>query len=181
MTENNIKLKKLVSQSEIKKIVSTLARRIDRDYKNCPDGVVLVGVLKGAYIFLSDLTKEIKRDVEVDFIRTSRYSSGVKASSKVQFLKDVDTDLRGRHVIIVEDIVDEGKTLEFVIKHIKKKKPKTLKVCSLLVRRGFKNENYKVDYRGLTVSPGFVVGFGMDYDGRFRNRKEIYLVEEKIK
>lgn len=184
MDNNTVRLKKLVSQGEIKRTVKTLALKISSDYKDCHDGVLLVGVLKGAYIFIADLTREITCDIEVDFIRTSRYRAGTGVSmepGEVKFLKDVDTDLEGRHVIIVEDIVDEGKTLEAVIKNIKKRNPKSLKVCSLLVRRGFKNENYKVDYKGKIISRGFVVGYGMDYNGRYRNRKEIYMLEEKGK
>lgn len=173
------KLKILLTEREIKAIVEDLAGKISKDYGKNHTNLIIVGVLKGAYVFLSDLTRALSIDVEVDFVRTNRYINGTTPIDKVKFLKDVDTVIKGKDVILVEDIVDKGLTLEAIVKRLKKKSPKSLKVCSLLVRRGFKNKTYKVDYKGKTISKGFVVGYGMDLDGKYRNRKAIYTLEEK--
>lgn len=154
-------------EAEIRDTVRRLGREISDAYRGeCP---ILVGVLKGAFVFLADLVRELTVPFEVDFIRARSYGSGSVSSGQVQILKDIEADVRGRHVLVVEDIADTGLTLDAVAEHLRLAAPASVKRCALLVR----HQSQPPDFFGLTVAPGFVVGYGLDYAERFRGLREI--------
>lgn len=168
------KISPLISASEIKKIVKRLAKRISSDFKDEP--IILIGILKGSFIFLADLLREIKNPVHVDFIRISSYGSSSKSCGKVQITNDADLNLKGKNVIIVEDILDSGCSLNFLYKHLKAKKPKILKTCVLIEKDVKRDAKIKIDYYGVKVPDLFIVGYGLDFDERYRNKKGIYSI-----
>lgn len=166
-------LRLVISPGEIRAIVKRLAREIERDYADRTP--VLVGVLKGSFVFLSDLARELSIPVEVDFIRTLCYGTRDVPSDEVCIMKDIEMDIEGRDVLIVEDIVDRGVTVNAVMEHLGKKNPATLRFCALLLKEGA--GAFNIDYLGRTITGGFVVGYGMDYKERYRNLPGIYLID----
>jgi len=165
----------LLTPGEISAIVEGLARDIGRDYAGrCP---VLIGLLKGAFVFMADLARALDMDIEVEFIQPSSYSSGMESSKKVELIHSLKGDVRGRHVVIIDGIVDKGATLRKVFQEVSALGPASIKVCSLLVREGEKH-GVKVDYKGRSIPAGFVVGYGMDMDGRYRQLKGIYTLKK---
>jgi len=169
-------LVELVSPEEIGSLVRGLAEQIGRDYHGRRP--VLVSVLKGAFVFTADLARAIEIDVEVDFIQPSSYGNGSVPAEDVALIRRLGGDIRGRDVIIVEGIVDRGHTLRRVMEEIRALGPASIKVCSLLVRKGLGHE-VSVDYRGMVIPGGFVVGYGMDLGGKYRNLGGIYTIKEK--
>jgi len=162
-----MKLAKKFDETQIRDTVRRLAAEISAAYHGeCP---VLVGVLKGAFVFLADLVRELTVPFEIDFIRARSYGNGTVSSGRVQILKDIETDVRGRHVLVVEDIADTGLTLDTVVARIRAAAPASVKRCALLVREG----NAAPDFAGLTLGPGFVVGYGIDYAERYRGLRGI--------
>jgi hypoxanthine phosphoribosyltransferase len=161
-----------ISEQEIRNAVGELARRISADYEG--KRPLLVGVLKGSFIFLADLVRELTVPAEIDFVRARSYGSGQHSSGAVQIVKDVETELAGRHVIVVEDIADTGMTMEVVVKRIQVDGPASVKRCALLVREGCTPP----DYVGLTVGPGFVVGYGLDHAEEYRGLRDIRAIDE---
>jgi hypoxanthine phosphoribosyltransferase len=157
----------LIKADEIKARVEELAKIISNDY----DGkdLVLIGVLKGAVVFLCDLMRGIKIPAQVDFISLSSYGKAKESSGKITIRSDIRTDIRGRDVIIVEDIVDIGLTLQFLIDYFGKQKPASLRVCALLDKTECRQVKVKIDYVGFVVPDKFVVGYGIDYAEKFRN------------
>lgn len=149
-----------------------MARRISSDYKG--RDLVLVGVLKGAFIFLADLVRQLTIPVKVDFVRAASYGSGATSSGKIELTKKIDIDVEGKDLLIVEDIVDSGLTLDYLIDYLKKLKPKTVRVCTLLDKSERRQSRVKVDYACHAVGQGFLVGYGLDYDEAYRELSEIY-------
>ena len=163
----------LISEAEIHARVQALGHVIRRDH---PDGVHLVCVLKGAFIFLSDLARAIGGSVTLDFIAVSSYGSSTKSSGQVQLLKDLDSPLEGRDVIIVEDIVDTGLTLTYLQEILRARSPRSLRTACLLSKPSRRKVDVPVEYVGFTIEDKFVVGYGLDYDERYRHLPHIAVI-----
>ena len=160
----------LISADDIRTRVRGLASEIARDHA----GVVhLVCVLKGAFVFLSDLARALERDVTIDFIALSSYGASTRSSGQVQLIKDLDQSIEGRDVIIVEDIVDTGLTLLYLQEILKARAPRSLKTACLLSKPSRRKVEVPVDYIGFTIDDHFVVGYGLDYQDRYRNLPHI--------
>ena len=166
----------VVGADELQGRIAELGKEIAADY----DGLepLLIGVLKGAFVFMSDLTRFIDLPVEIDFMAVSSYGSTTKTSGIVRIVKDLDLDLTGRHVLIVEDIVDSGLTLRWLRKNLMTRSPASLEVCALLVKEGLQREDPDLKYVGFRIPPDFVVGYGLDVGERFRNLTEVRLWRE---
>jgi hypoxanthine phosphoribosyltransferase len=165
-------LKVLIRNAAIQKRVREVAREITRDFKG--QRVHLVGVLKGACIFLSDLIRHIDLDTSIDFMSTASYGKGQSSSGEVRLIKDLDTSIEGLNVILVEDILDTGLTLSYLRRILLQRKPNVLKIAALLdkpSRRLIKD--VKADYTGFEIPNEFVVGYGLDYAERYRNLKDV--------
>ena len=158
----------LLSEEELKGIVKRLGAEITEDYKD--KNLVLVSVLKGSVIFMADLMREIKLPCTIDFMSVSSYGSGTKTSGVVKIIKDLDTDVvEGADLLIVEDILDSGVTLEYLIKILSARNPKSVKICTLLDKPERRKANVKADYAGAQIPDAFVVGYGLDFDEKYRN------------
>lgn len=158
----------MFSEADIQGRVRDLAGAISRDY--APEGVLMVGILKGAFIFLADLARSITIPVSFDFMACSSYGSSMKTSGVVRILKDLDTDIKGRHVVIVEDIIDTGLTLSYLLKNLDARGPASLEICSLLNKKHVEGKvDLHIKYEGFSIPDVFVVGYGLDYAERYRN------------
>ena len=157
----------LVAEKEIAARVAELGRTIARDYQGA--GLVLVGVLQGAIPFVADLMRAVALDVTVDFLRASSYGSGTTSSGAVRLLTDLSIDIAGRHVLIVDDIVDTGHTLAALKRTLQARGPLSVRTCVLLDKTGRRQTDVTVDYVGFSIPNVFVVGYGLDYDGLYRN------------
>jgi hypoxanthine phosphoribosyltransferase len=167
----NEKLKVLIRRAAIQKRVREVAHQITRDFKG--ERVHLVGVLKGACIFLSDLVREISLETSIDFIAVSSYGKGKQSSGQVRVLKDLDSSIEGLNVVVVEDILDTGLTLSYLLRVLQQRKPKTLRVAALLDKPSRRIKDVKGDYIGFRIPDEFVVGYGLDYAERYRNLKDV--------
>lgn len=165
----------LLTKQQIKTRIKELADDISKDYPGKKP--LLIGILKGAAIFLSDLAREIKADIEVDYMAVSSYGATTKTSGVVRILKDLDEDIQGRHVIIIEDIIDSGLTLSYLIKNLESRAPASLEICSLLRKKDTQKLSIDVKYQGFSIENIFVVGFGLDYQQEYRNLKDIRVLE----
>lgn len=154
-----------LSEEKIKSRVNELAYQINKDFQN--QEVVIVGVLNGSFIFCADLVRALKIPATIEFVSLSSYE-GTESSGEVSFRMDVKQSLVGKNVIIVEDIVDTGLTITFLMKHMKLKNPKSLKLCSLLLKRARLKIEVPVDYLGFDIEDKFVIGYGLDFDGKYR-------------
>ena len=155
-----------ISADRIEERVRGLAREIRRDH---PDGVHLVCVLKGAFVFLADLARALEGNATLDFIAVSSYGSSTKSSGQVQLLKDLDYGIEGRDVVVVEDIVDTGLTLNYLQEILRARSPRTLRTACLLSKPSRRQVDVKVEYIGFTIEDRFVVGYGLDYGEKYRN------------
>ena len=162
----------VLKKSDINNMVAQVARRISSDYQD--HELILIGVLKGAFVFLSDLMLNLSIPVQVDFIRVASYGSDTSSSGRINLTKAVEIDVKNKDVLVVEDIVDTGLTLSYIIDYLKAFKPKTVKVCTLLDKRQRRQANVKIDYACHIVTEGFLVGYGLDYDEDYRDLPEIY-------
>jgi hypoxanthine phosphoribosyltransferase len=162
----------VVSAERLKGRIAELGKAITADYKG-REPVLLVGVLKGAFMFMSDLARAVDLPVEFDFMAVSSYGSATKTSGVVRIVKDLDIDLTGRHVLLVEDIVDSGLTLSYVRKNLAARNPASLEVCALLVRTGLQKHDPQLRYVGFEIPPDFVIGYGLDIDERYRNLPDV--------
>jgi hypoxanthine phosphoribosyltransferase len=165
----------LIDAGALEEGISRLASEVDRDQNGRP--VLLVGILKGSVFFLCDLAKKLKTPVSLDFLQVSSYGSGTKSSGNVRLVRDLSTDVAGRDVIIVEDIVDTGRTLHKIIEILGTRHPKSVKICALLKKRIPGNEGIPVDYLGFTIDDHFVVGYGLDFAESYRNLPFIGILE----
>ena len=157
----------IVPEIELRDRVLELGKDVTSDYAGRPP--LLVGVLKGAFVFMSDLSRAIDLPVEFDFMAVSSYGSATRSSGVVRIIKDLDLDLTDRHVLIVEDIVDSGLTLAYLRKNLAARNPASLEVCALLVKVGLQRVDLDLRYVGFRIPPVFVVGYGLDVDERYRN------------
>jgi hypoxanthine phosphoribosyltransferase len=161
----------VVSEEAIRQRTTELGARIAADYAGRPP--LLVGVLKGAFVFMADLARQIALPVEFDFMAVASYGSSTRTSGVVRIVKDLDTDLTGRHVLVVEDIVDSGLTLAFLLRNLAARNPASLAVCALLVK-GQQRSVPELAYVGFHIPPDFVVGYGLDVAERYRNLSSIH-------
>jgi len=163
----------LLTEGQIQARVRELAAEIRRDY---PDGLHLVAVLKGAFVFLSDLVRHMPGQVSLDFMAVSSYAKGTTTSGEVRLLKDLDTRLEGRHVVIVEDIVDTGLTLMYLQEILRARGPRSLRTACLLSKPSRRQVDVKIEYIGFNIEDRFVVGYGLDYAEEYRNLPHIAVV-----
>ena len=164
----NYKVETLIKTSDIDERISQLGQIISSSYSDT-NKLIVVGLLRGSFMFIADLVRKLDVPVEVDFITVSSYGSGMTSSGNVKILKDLDGDISGHDVLIVEDIVDTGKTLEAVIEILETRMPNSIKICALLNKQSRRISNIKADWIGFEIPDEFVVGYGIDYDQRNRN------------
>src|ERR1700745_1727408 len=165
------KLKVLIRRAAIQRRVRDVAQRITKDFKG--ERVHVIGVLKGACIFLSDLVREINLDTSIDFIAVSSYGKGKQSSGQVRVLKDLDSSIEGLNVVLVEDLLDTGLTLSYLIRVLRQSKPKPFHIPRLLDKLSRRIKEVKANYVGFTIPNEFVVGDGLDYADRYRNLKDV--------
>lgn len=170
------KLKTYISKARIKKRVEKLARRISKDYKGKTP--ILIGVLNGSFIFISDLAREIKVDLEIDFIKLSSYGDSKISSGEVKMLKELNASIQGRDIIVVEDIVDSGLSVKFMRDIILAQNPASLEFVTLLFKKGLSNLDFKIKYIGFKIPNKFVVGYGLDFAQKYRDLKEIFILKQ---
>ena len=166
----------LLTTEQIQARVAEMGAQIERDYPG-GEGIHLVGVLKGGFMFMSDLVRAMSPRVTLDFIAVSSYAKSTKSSGEVRMLKDLDSGLEGRHVIIVEDIVDTGLTLTYLQDILRARAPKSLKTACLLSKPSRRKVDVTVDYVGFTIEDRFVVGYGLDYAEKYRNLSYIAVLD----
>ncbi len=157
----------IVGADELQNRIRELGKEVTVDYADNPP--LLVGVLKGAFMFMSDLARAIDLPVEFDFMAVSSYGAATRSSGVVRIIKDLDLDLTGRHVLLVEDIVDSGLTLAYLRRNLMSRGPASVEVCALLVKEGLQKTDPDLKYCGFTIPPEFVVGYGLDVGERYRN------------
>lgn len=160
----------LIKEEDIKKRVKELGKEINNDYRG--KNPILVGVLKGAFIFLADLLRELEIAVEIDFLGISSYT-GTKSSGIVRITQDLSLNIEDRDVILIEDVVDSGRTLEYIINNLKTRKPRSVAVCTLLNKKDARVVDVPLTYIGFNIPKVFVVGYGLDYENKYRNLKYI--------
>ncbi|AQS59794.1 hypoxanthine phosphoribosyltransferase [Desulforamulus ferrireducens] len=168
----------LLNEEQIKERVAQLGRQISQDYQG--ESILMVGILKGAMIFLADLVRHINVPTFFDFMAVSSYGAGTVSSGAVRILKDLEKSIHGRHVIIVEDIVDTGLTLQYLVENMKARGPASLKICTLLDKPSRRKVAVPVDYNGFSIPDEFVVGYGLDYNERYRNLPYIAVLKPEI-
>jgi len=169
----------LFSRAVIEQAVETLARRINTDYRGKP--LLMVGILKGSFMFLADLIRKLDLDVTVDFVVLGSYGSATTTSGEVKMIKDLSAPIEGKDVLVVEDIVDTGITLKYFMDVLRQRRPASLAICSLVDKTARREVAIDVDYVGLTMDDGFIVGYGIDRNEQFRNLPEIWVIEEEAK
>jgi len=168
----------VVAEKELQERVTWLGDQITDDYYDRPP--LLVGVLKGAFVFMSDLARSIRLPVEVDVMAVASYGSATTTSGVVRIVKDLDSDLTDRHVLVVEDIVDSGLTLSYLRRSLLARQPSSLEVCALLVKEGRQRAPVDLKYVGFRIPPDFVVGYGLDVAERYRNLRDVRVYEGPI-
>jgi hypoxanthine phosphoribosyltransferase len=171
------KLTLLFTRDEIAATVKRLAAEIGQDYHN--KHPILIGVLKGSFMFMADLIRLLDSPLEVEFVRLSSYGRGRETSGKIKLVQGVQTKIKDRHVLVIEDIIDTGLTTAFVLEHLGKKEPASLKLCTLTDKPARRKVAVNIDYLGLTVPNKFIVGYGTDWDERFRHLPDIYTMEDE--
>ncbi len=174
MTEHNLQL--LYSKEEIARQVRRLGEEISHDHQDTE--ILLVGVLKGSFLFFADLARAISSPVIIDFVRLASYGSESQSSGLVEMRKDLEMSIEGRDVIIVEDIIDSGYTLESLYHRLMQRNPRSLKICTLLDKSARRKVSIQADYVGIAMDDGFIIGYGLDYDEKYRNLPDIYLIPD---
>ncbi len=162
----------LFSRERIQSEIERLASEIRSDYGNAE--LLLVGVLKGSFLFVADLARAVGSPATIDFVRLASYGSATKSSGIVEFRQDLEQSIKGRDVIIVEDIVDSGYTLEALQQKLLMRQPRSLRVCTLIDKRARRDVEIEADYVGISIEDGFIVGYGLDYNERYRELSAIY-------
>jgi hypoxanthine phosphoribosyltransferase len=168
----------LYTEEQLQARIAELCRRIEVDYEG--RDLLLVGVLRGAVMVMADLARELKRDVEMDWMAVSSYGAGTQSSGVVRIVKDLDTDLDGRHVLIVEDIVDSGLTLSWLKANLESRNPASIEICALLRKPDAEKVHVDVEYVGFDIPNRFVVGYGLDYAERYRNLRAVAVLAPHI-
>jgi hypoxanthine phosphoribosyltransferase len=173
MKQHSLKL--LYPADQIAARVRHIAAQINRDYAG--QELLLVGVLKGSFLFIADLCRQLTPEVSIDFVRLASYGSETQTSGIIEFRKDLETPIKGKHVVIVEDIIDSGYTLQSLYHRLLERHPASLKICTLLDKKSRREVEIEADYVGITMDDGFIVGYGLDYDENYRHLADIFLVE----
>lgn len=168
----------LISEDEIKARISEVAHQITEDYNGEP--VLMIGILKGCIHFFSDLTREIDLPLSMDFMAISSYGAGTTSSGEIKMLKDLDKPISGKNVMIVEDIIDSGNTLSYLVRLLGSRHPKSIKICTLLDKPSRRKVELVPDYRCFEIPDEFVVGYGLDYDEIYRNEKQVYVLSPSV-
>ena len=167
----NMIFKKFIDENKIRDEIQRIANNINKDYRN--KNPLIIGILNGSFMFLSDISKLLTIDCEITFMKVKSYN-GTNSTGKVESIIDLKENIGGRDLIVVEDIVDSGLTIDYIKKNLYIKKPRSVKICSLF----FKQNSYKYsdnpDYIGFNISDEFIIGYGLDYNGKYRNLKDIY-------
>lgn len=164
----------VLSRTEIAQKVKSLAQRISEDYAG--KELVVIGVLKGSFIFMADLIRELTIPAQVDFVRLASYGSDTTSSGTIRITKEIELDIRNRDVLIVEDIIDSGLTIAYLLEHLKSFSPKSVKVCAFIDKIERREVQVPIDYTGLLVEHGFLVGYGLDFDEKYRTLPAIYRI-----
>jgi len=168
----------LLSADELSKRVAEIGAEITADYVG--KEILMIGVLRGAVLFMADLARAIKVPVAIDFMAVSSYGTGTSSSGVVRILKDLDEDVAGKHVLVVEDIIDSGLTLNYLLDNLKSRKPASIKLCTLLNKPERRKVSVKIDYNGFDVPDYFVIGYGLDYNEKYRNLPFIGILKPEI-
>jgi len=166
----------LISREEIEASVRKLAENLSHEYEGRE--VVFIGILKGSYIFMADLLRHVSVPHEIDFMRVASYGSGTISSGEITITKDIESSIEGKDVVVIEDIIDTGITLSFLKERLMKDKPHSLRICALLDKKDRRQVAIDADYVGFTIPDKFVVGYGLDYDEKFRSLPEIYVIKQ---
>jgi hypoxanthine phosphoribosyltransferase len=173
--EPNIRV--LLSKEEIGNRVTVLGQEISKKHANLEDPLILIGILKGSVIFLSDLCRAISLPVELEFMGVSSYGDETKSSGVVQITQDLTRPIKGRHIILVEDIVDTGLTAQYLLKHFRTRDPASVAICALLEKPDKSLGQIPIDFLGFSIPDDFVVGYGLDFAGIYRNLPHVGIVE----
>ena len=171
------KPKVVITREEIANKVAELATQLRKDYRE--KNPLLIGILKGSFVFMSDLVRAMDIPVEIDFVRLASYGAGKNSSGKVKLIKDVETPIKDRHVLVVEDIIDRGLTVQFLLDYLSFRKPASLKLCALFDKPSRRKVEVPIDYVGFTVPDAFVVGYGLDLNEKFRHLPDLCVLEEQ--
>jgi hypoxanthine phosphoribosyltransferase len=163
----NLSTTKLIDEKKIRARVNEIGLELAKEYRD--KELIAVGVLKGSFMFFADLLRSIDADVKVDFLGVSSYGNSTKSSGEVKLTLDLTNSIEGKHVLLIEDIVDTGLTMDFLAKTLKTRKPKSLKTCALLLKPDALKTVIKIDHVGFEIGNDFVVGYGLDYQGYYRN------------
>lgn len=169
------KIRELISEKDVAAKIAEMGAQISEDYKG--ESIYLLCILKGGAFFATELAKHITVPVSIDFMSVSSYGGETTSSGIVRIVKDLDTPIEGKHVLIAEDIIDTGRTLAYLMEHLWQRKPKSLKLCTLLDKPDRRVSDVKVDYTGFEIPDKFVVGYGLDYDQKYRNLPYVGVVE----
>lgn len=167
----------LVSEKEIENIVNTLAKKIEKDYNN--KDLIMVGLLKGSVVFMSDLMRKINLLFPIDFIVASSYGGGTESSGRVNLIKDMSLPVENKDILIVEDIVDSGRTLDFIKNYLLVKRANSVRICTLFDKPVRRAADVAVDYTGMTVPDSFIVGYGLDYNEKYRNLPYVGILSDR--
>lgn len=167
--------KVLIPESDIRQRVKELAAEISKNYAG--ETVTLICILSGASVFFADLVRELNLDVRFEFMSVSSYGAGTVSSGEVKILKDVNHPIAGKHVIIVEDIIDSGCTLSYLKRVLAQRNPASVKICTILDKPSRRKVDFKGDYVGFEIPDEFVIGYGLDYDGKYRNLRDVCVLE----
>jgi hypoxanthine phosphoribosyltransferase len=171
----------LVSEEEINSTVSRIAAEIDRDYPDRSKGLLLLCILKGSVVFMGDLMKKIERPVEIDFMKVSSYGSGTASSGKINIMLDLHrADMANLDVIVIEDIIDSGRTLSYLVDYLKLTGARSVKTCTMLDKPDRRVVEFTPDYCGAIIPDEFVIGFGLDYDEKYRNLPYVGILDPKV-
>lgn len=165
----------LLGKSEIKKCIRKLAQQLNSDYQD--KSPIIVCILKGAFVFLADLIRQLKFPLKVDFLSVSSYGDATRTSGVVKIIKDIAIDIEGEDVLLVEDVVDTGLTLSYIFDFLRRKNPRSIKICALLEKRVRRAKKIKVDYRGFLIPNKYVIGYGLDFSEKYRNLPDISTME----
>ncbi len=168
----------LFSEKEIENIVNSIAKQIEKDYNG--KDFIMVGLLKGSVAFMVDLMKKINLDFSIDFIVASSYGSGTQSSGRVNIQKDISQSVEGKDILIVEDIIDSGHTLDFITKYLNAKKAKSVRICTLFNKPDRREVDIPVEYSGAVIPDAFIVGYGLDFNERYRNLPYVGILKPSV-
>lgn len=168
----------LFSEKDIENIVNSIAKQIEKDYNG--KDFIMVGLLKGSVAFMVDIMKRVNLDFAIDFIVISSYGSATKSSGRVNIQKDISQSIEGKDILIVEDIIDSGNTLDFITKYLAAKKAKSVKICTLFNKPDRREVEIPVDYVGAVIPDVFIVGYGLDYDEKYRNLPYVGILKPSV-